>query len=266
VPKKTAPQLLLFGLLFAASCATRPPGLFQVLPAEPTYVLRSPAPEDTPFPQVLSRYTHLDLQWVDLKAEMGLRVENAYFREGAPKHTLTDFIGTEVAQYQVQKTGELKLVSLESKVAQPPKDQPPVQGLMSASSARRPYHRFFYQIAFLSRGESRNAVLLSSRSASELGELGAQLLTKPDSVCGDRSANCTIFPEACTVSVEMQIVVNGVPQTVLWGSSLESVAENARRIQMLRPYAGRLVPVQIDPSDPRALRLPLLPGDRINSE
>jgi hypothetical protein len=61
----------------------------------------------------------------------------------------------------------------------------------------------------------------------------------------------------------MQIVVNGAPRSVLWGSLLASVAKQPRHVQLLRHYAGRLTPVEIDASDPKALRLPLLPGDQV---
>ena len=258
--------LLFFASLFATSCATSRPVFFRVLPAEPAYLLRSPNSEDTPFPEVLGRYTDLAREWVNLRPEMGLQVENAYFREGAPRHGLAGFLGTEVAHYRVQRTGGLRLISVESKVAQRPKDQAPVQDLIPADLARYRCHRFFYQIVFPSKAESRNAVLLSAASTGELRQLGAQLLTNPDSVCGGQLAHCTVFPEACTVSIEMEIVVNGVPRTVLWGSLLANVVENPRRVELLRPYVGHLAPVQIDPNDPNALRLPLLPGDHITWE
>jgi len=75
--------------------------------------------------------------------------------------------------------------------------------------------------------------------------------------------NCTAFPEACTASLEIQIVVNGESRRVLWGSVLGGVAEKHRRVELLRPDLGRLAPVKIDTRDPEALRVPLLPGDRI---
>jgi len=260
-------SVLALTLLFATSCATRRPVFFRVLPAEPAYLLRSPNSEDTPFPEVLRRYTDLGPEWVSLRPEMGLRVENAYFREGAPRYGMAGFVGTEVAQYRVQRTGGLRLISVEAKVAQLPKDQAPVQDLIQASLAGCRYHRFFYQIVFPSKAESRNAVLLSAASTGELDQLGAQLLSSPDSVCGGQSAHCTVFPEACTVSIEMEIVVNGAPRSVLWGIMLASIVDQPpRRLALLRMYAGHLVPVKIDRSDRNALRLPLLPGDHLNWE
>jgi len=96
-----------------------------------------------------------------------------------------------------------------------PKDQAPVQDLIVVSLPCYWYHRFFYEVVFLSKRENRNAVLLSAASTSELDQLGAQLLTNPDSVCGGQLGHRTVFPEACTVSMEMQIVVNGAPRTAL---------------------------------------------------
>jgi hypothetical protein len=39
-----------------------------------------------------------------------------------------------------------------------------------------------------------------------------------------------------------------------------------RKLQLLRLHDGRLTPVRIDVADPNALRLPLLPGDRVDWE
>jgi hypothetical protein len=107
--------------------------------------------------------------------------------------------------------------------------------------------------------------LLGAPSAAELGRLSSQLLAAPASVCGT-SPRCSVFPETCTVSLEIEIVVNGSPRTVLWGSFLSSVAIRPRHVDLQRLYRGRLVPVEINESDPDALRLPLLPGDRVSWE
>jgi hypothetical protein len=73
-----------------------------------------------------------------------------------------------------------------------------------------------------------------------------------------------VFPEACSVSVEMAIVVNGAPLTVVWGSTLQSVMNRRpRQVSLHRLNAGRLTVVQLEAEDKNALKLPLLPGDRI---
>ena len=194
----------------------------------------------------------------------GLRMPT--FREGAPRRGLEGFIGTEVAQYRARTEGGLRLISVESNVAQRPQDQPPVSKLIPAAIARYRYHRFVYQVIFRSKGETRGAVLLGGGSIGELEQLGARLLTDPESVCSGPFVHCAVFPEACSVALEMEIFVNGAPRTILWGSLLTSVAAQPRRIALLRRYAGHLVPVKIDPADANALRLPLLPGDRLNWE
>jgi hypothetical protein len=148
-------------------------------------------------------------------------------------------------------------------VAQRPADQPPVQQLLGESQRRYPHHRLFYQVLVSKRADIRSAVLLSAASIDELDRLTEQLLTEPDSVCGGTSTHCTAFPEACSVSLEIEIVVNGAPRSVPWSSVLADVIERHRHVELYRPYTGRLAPVEIDPNDRSAFRLPLLPGDRV---
>ncbi|MFZ0594016.1 MAG: hypothetical protein WAM39_26400 [Bryobacteraceae bacterium] len=242
-------------------------GSFRVLPDRPDYLLQSPDSIDTPFAEVLRRYNGFEpaRSWMDLHPWMELRIENAYYKAGAPKRGLDSFLGTEIAHYQVRPQGGLRQLSVQSMKVRPV-DQPPVQQLIGGPQRRYRYYRFYSAIVFKRNGRTSGSVLLGANSTAGLERLAAQLLAEPASVCGDKSAHCTAFPESCSVSVEMEIVVNGAPRTVMWGSRVGSVAIHPRRVELLRPYAGRPTPVEMDPSDPNAFRLPLLPGDRITWE
>jgi hypothetical protein len=258
--------ILMGAILLCAGCANRRTGVaFQVVPAQPAYLLRSPDLRDTAFPEVPTEFTPVGPGWVDLRPLMSLHIENAYYKEGAPKRGLNGFLGTEIASYRVEP--KLKLVSVESKLERRPSDQAAVQDLIGPVQRRFREHRFFYQVVFKVKGESRGAVLLGARSKEELDRLGARLLRDPESVCGnDGSVRCTIFPAVCTVALEMQIFVNGVPKTVGWGSLLRSVATRPGPVELMRLYKGRLTPVKLDGADPNALLLPLLPGDRVTAD
>ncbi len=246
------------------SCATRRAATeFRVLPGQPDYLLVSPDSQKTPFPEVLSWYTNVGPGWVELRRLTQLRVENAYFREGAPKHGLANFLGTEIARYQVLRTGALKEIFFESHVAQRPSDQPPVQQLVSEAQRLYHCHRFFYQVLLSKKSNVRSAVLLGAESNQVIDQLTTRLLTEPETVCGDGSTACTIFPEACSVSLEMEIVVNGKSRAVLWGSDLREFGEGHQSVSLFRRYKGRLAPVELDAHDDEALRVPLLPGDVI---
>ena len=261
--------VLLFALLLDLSCARRhAAGSFRVLPANPDYLLRSPDSSETPFPELLNRYNGFipGKDWLDLRPQMELWIENAYYRQGAPKRGLANFPGTETAKYQVRPKIGLRLISIQSHLQKRPPDQPPVQKLIRASQQRYRYYRFFYAIVFRQRGAVRSSVLLGAASINELDRVAALLLSDPDSVCGGQSTHCTVFPAACTVSLEIEIVVNGARQTVPWGSPLASIAAKPRHIGLVRLYNGRLTPVEIDPTDSNALRLPLLPGDQVDWE
>lgn len=253
-----------FGLAVLAGCAAhRGLEVFRVVPARPEYRLRAPDSQETRFADVLSGFTPAASAWVELRPGMELRIENAYYREGSTRRVLADFLGTEVAHYQVRPGGRLRLLSIDSDVKQQPADQPGVQRLIPGSQAGYRHHRFFYEILLNRKAELRGAVLLGAQSAGELERLAGQLVVDPGLVCDGSAARCTVFPEKCTVSLEIEIAVNGVPRTVLWGSSLATIAPRPRHLEVQRLYRGRMTPVMIDASDPAALRLPLLPGDRI---
>ena len=256
--------ILALALALTVSCGARHSGTaFRVLPARPDYLLRSPDCKEVPFPEVLGRYTRVGSGWVELCPQTELRIENAYFREGAPKHGLANFLGTEIAHYQVLPTGILEQTSVESRVDQPPSDQPPVQQLLSEPQQRRHHHRFFYQVLLNKNSNVRSAVLLGSESTDELDRMTNQLTSEPDSVCGDPSSQCTVFPEACTVSLEIAVTVNSAHRTVSWGSTLADFSDNHRRVELFRRYQNELAPVEVDTRDHEALRVPLLPGDVI---
>ena len=61
----------------------------------------------------------------------------------------------------------------------------------------------------------------------------------------------------------MEVFENGKRRTVVWGSTVMNIAAHPKQLELMRLHAGRLTPVYINAGDPNALRLPLLPGDRI---
>lgn len=255
---------LLVLVLLAACAHHRSPGVFRVIAAKPEYQLRAPDSQETPFSNVLNQFTPQSSAWVELRPAMELRVEMAYYREGSRRRGLADYLGTATAHYQVRPNETLRLVSTQSAVKERPTDQPAIEKLIEPAQAHHRFHRFFYEILLNRKAELRGAVLLGAASTGELDRLTGQLLSDPAALCSARPRQCTIFPEKCIASLEIEIVVNGESRTVLWGCSLSSIVPKPRQLQLMRPDRGRLVPVDLDASDPSALRLPLLPGDHID--
>jgi hypothetical protein len=235
-----------------------------VLPRTPSYVLRSPDSRETPFREILGNYSGFEPGHpsVDLRPGLGLRVENAYYEKGASRKGLKGYLGTEVANYMVTKDG-LRLLAVVPMKNRPEGDTP-VQDLISATQMKFRYYRFYFEILFNSKSGENSSVLLAANSLAELNDLSAQL-TDPQKVCGGVSTHCAVFPEACSVSLEMNVIVNGKQQLTNWGSSLSSVVtKSPQHVSMKRMYRGRLINVKIDPTDPVQLGLPLLPGDQIS--
>jgi hypothetical protein len=194
---------------------------------------------------------------------MQLRIENAYYRDGLPKHGINGYLGTETAHYQVRARG-IRLLSVENVLKPHPREQPPVQELIPASQRRYAHYRYFYAVVFNHRGNLRGSVLLGAQSLEEIDRLSALLMTQPDSVCDVESPHCIVFPEMCTASIDIEIFVNGLARTVSSGSLLASVVTGAHQIDVLRrDEAGHVAGLKIEPENPSALRVPLEPGDRI---
>jgi hypothetical protein len=253
--------LLFLLLLFSLACGRRS---FRVLPGDPDYLLRSPDSKEVVFREVLNHYNGFvpGKDWLDLRPRMELRVENAYclLSGGCAETGIKGYVGTEVARYEVRPNGQLHLLAVHS-MAQRPTDQVPVQDLLLATHQHYTHYRFFFEVLF--KGRTRGSVLLGAASPDELDQLTTRLQASPEAVCTAQSTQCTVFPAACSVSLEMDIEVNHAPRTIPWNSTLASIAAHPQSVTLLRLYAGRRAPVQLDPSDPKALRLPLLPGDRI---
>ena len=103
---------------------------------------------------------------------------------------------------------------------------------------------------------------MGADSREALRRQDLQLKANARAVLGDSEANSVIFPRNVTVSLQFEILVNGKPASVSWGSSVKNVVGERSSFSMLRRYGRRNVPVNIDAKDPEALRLSVLPGDR----
>jgi len=253
--------------LSLTSCAARRPTLgparWQVAAAQPEYLLRGNGP-DIPFSQIFERYNGyvLGKEWLEVSGPMRLKIENAYYRQGMPKRGLKGFLGTEIAQYDLGPGERPRLRDKSSNLtgARPP-DQPPVTALMKMNRWR--HYRFFFALKFKKLGSERSSVLIGGRTPAALDALTKALLTDADAACRKQDGACVIFPEACSVSPQVRVMVNGEEKHFVWGSPLAAVARSPRHLELVRLTASGLVPVELDPSDANALRLPLLPGDRI---
>jgi hypothetical protein len=125
------------------------------------------------------------------------------------------------------------------------------------------YYRLYFEIVFNRSTDSHGSVILAANSSDELASLASQL-NHPESLCNENSTHCAAFPEACSVSVEMTLFINGKRDALVWGTLLSNVVgDHPHHLELKRLYSGRLTPVEVSLSDHNALRLPLLPGDHI---
>ncbi len=197
--------------------------------------------------------------WVDLTPGMGLRIESAYFKSGAPRN-IANYLGTETAEFLVRNRGGLRLQPGAKPLAARPAGQPAAPDLLPGALRGYPRLRFYYAVVFRRQASGSASVLLGANTPAELEKLSARLTADPESVCGPAARNCAAFPVSATVSPQMRIVVNGVPRYVVFGGQLSDVAPAGRRVELLR---GTAAPAILDSSDPGVRRMILRAGDRL---
>lgn len=242
-------------LIATCSCASRGPGRFRVTPAHPEYVLEKPDARRIPFRDVLGDYAPSGDGWVDLQPGMNLRIESAIFR--SESRALSNYLGTETARYRIKPGGRLVEVGQAELLANRPAGAPRPDQFVAPKLRGQARHRLFFQMLLNPTDTERVAVLVSADDAERLDESAEQL------IAGDRCDACTVFPEGCAVSLEIEVTVEGEPRTVLWGTRLSRLVPRSHRVKLFRLHEGRLRRVELDPADRQTLRIPLLPGDRI---
>ena len=204
------------------------------------------------------------INWVDLIPDMQLRLENAYFKTGSQRVGIADYLGTEIARFQVARNRGLRPTDPQNTLPQRPPEQPAAQALIADPQRRHRQYRFYYAVVFTRKGSTSGSVLLGADSPAQLDRLSADLLASPDSVCTPESTQCTVFPTTCTASIEMPVVVNGVMQQIAWRTQLFTITRGAKQIELIRRVDGRAKSTPIDPNDGQATRTQLMPGDRVN--
>lgn len=252
-------KLTLAAIALLTACAPRS---FQVRPAQPHYIVQAPDRTETTFPDVARKYGDQFAGWVTLGNRMVLKIESAYFEQGAAKRDISTYVGVESQTLESRPNGQLRptgLVTLPNR----PQDQPAVASLLPARQQKLRSHRFFFQVAMNRTDGKSSAVLLSARSSAEMERLATTLLQNPRSVCRNNTPNCTVFPDGCAVSLGLGITLNNKPATIPWGSSLGNVVREHRPFTIQRLHKTKLYPITIDITDREALRLPILPGDSI---
>jgi hypothetical protein len=85
----------------------------------------------------------------------------------------------------------------------------------------------------------------------------------PLALCQSESDFCTFFPENVRAAPDIGIFVNGEPRNVPWSTQLWTVVASVGSFRLFRLHGATPTPVELDATDPEALRLFLLPGDQI---
>ena len=233
---------------------------YSVKPATPYYLLKSPDGRKRAFPDTLSDFGSAFDGWIDLGPAMALKLEKPYFVPPASRR-LQDYLGLETVHYRYESTGLLRQSDY-SPLENRPSGQLPVTSALPVDQLRSRHHRFFFQVVFDKESGAARAILLSGDSQITTASVADRLLRGdgcPDP--GQTKVYCTAFPEPISASLSFEILANDKPLLVSWGSTVVHVVGDKRPVKLSRTFRGKRVAVTFDALDPKALRLPLWPGD-----
>jgi hypothetical protein len=191
--------------------------------------------------------------WIDITPDVVLKIENAYFKDGAAVRDISSYLGTELLSLKAANNNTLRTLD-HRPLPSRPAAQPPVVSLLPESQRRQRHHRFYFQVVVNRASGKANAVLLTAPSSAKLEQIAAQLQSDPAGLCTPKSGLCTVFPDSCSVSLAMEVTINDKPTLLLWGATIANQLRQQQTFTLLR----RGVPVTV----PR--NAALLPGDRLS--
>jgi hypothetical protein len=238
---------------------------YSVLPSAPYYRLNSPDGRSSAFPDSANDFGNVLDGWIDLGPAMSLKLEKAYFLLPESRR-IQDYLGLESAHYVYETTGALRLREYLA-LKERPVGEVPVSSVLPRDQLAAQHHRFFFQIVLSKEFGAARAVLLSGNSKDSVANAARRLLRGEGcAVSVPAQSYCTAMPDTISASLAFEIKANGKALVVPWGSSVANVVRSAKGVKVSRRFRGKLVPVQMDPLDPAALRLPLWPGDSLTFE
>jgi hypothetical protein len=215
--------------------------------------------------------------YFDLTPDFRMQITSPIYPPGIEPSTKT-LLGYETANYTFVREGpdnrtRLRLASAtEVLIGAAPIEKRTLRNELPFSDS--PAHfRLLFMADETASGRITRAVLLSAPEETKLMQAVARLGNRPDDFCTTLSitdVKCTILPKNFGVSPELRVRVNQKDAFVRVGGMVQEILdlENPEAgpppsLKVLRPFHGRLVPINFDRSTTDILRLVLLPGDQI---
>ena len=247
--------------------------------------LRRAIVENLPLPPAIAYFLQLGsfevTGAIDLTPDFRMQVSDPIYTPGA-ETSVANMLGYETANYVFVREGREHRMRLRLASA----SEVPINGTPFEKRAPRnelPFSKSpgYFRLLFMAEeGESNRvtsthitrAVLLSALDENPLSQAVPRPGMSPSQFCTTMAAanvSCTVFPKNFGVSPEVRIFVNGkevflrVGGMVQEALGLDKSEGPPATLKILRPFHGRLIPIQFDRSSGDILKLVLLPGDQL---
>jgi hypothetical protein len=212
--------------------------------------------------------------YFDLTPDFRMQVTSPIYAEGVAASTGT-LLGYETANYVFAADGNLMRLRLGSATETLIGGEPIQKQTLHNELPFVNFSGYFPLLFKTEEGSSSRvtrAILLSSPDRIAFTQAVSHRASSVDDFCASlpiARVGCIVLPKNFGVSPELRVRVNqkdifvrvgGMVREVL---DLDSDADPPTSLQILRPYRGRLIPLEFDRSSKDILNLVLLPGDQL---
>jgi hypothetical protein len=219
-----------------------------------------------------------DRSSLDLKPDMRLKIERAYFRAAKTTeeaHTTQDFEGLSTVNFDVESgnDGKIRFRRIGDVRFSPASLKGQVQDESQESELVGILPEFHYRLVFytllVSKEQKLSAAVVGASSASQLDEFDHELRLRPVGGCKNFAAAhevaCVEFSGFVTVTSQIRVELNGKSKLIDWGTRVKDLLakDSLASLTIQRKFMNSYREVRFNPGDLNILSLALVGGDRL---
>jgi hypothetical protein len=228
-----------------------------------------------PHDSLLNAYGYrIERSGVNLRPNLRLKVERAYFRSGEGGDSVKNYLGVSNVQFDVTSDTEdtVRFQQLHAIQYSPDSlsqtDHEGSRDLAILNLKPLKHYRVLFYTHQVPTDRNFSAALIGANETATLDSFERAMRADPDAACTSPNhdgVECFEFRGFVTVSVQIPIDLNGKPQFIDWGTKVKAVvpvkAQKSFKIQ--RQFAGSYYDLKFRPGDDSILDLTLVGGDRL---
>ena len=212
---------------------------------------------------------------VNLKFDLRLKIERAYFRGGSGGDSVKNYLGISDALFDVttDDEGSLRFRQAHSIQYSPASladsNNEGSRDLAILDLKPQGHYRLLFYTHQVPTDRNFSAALIGAQDLALLDQFEQAMRADSGASCSTSThedVQCLEFRGFVTVSVQIPVELNEKPQFVDWGTKVKSLvpAKAQKHLKIQRQFQNSYFPIQFDRADPSILDLTLVGADRLS--